>query len=195
MNAVDWDAHHSTQRLKGPYEQVEYWAQNIPAGGRVLDIGCGVGHNAVWLLSRGFKVTACDQSQVAVQRTRREGLKAHWCGAENLFFADDAEFDAALMWGVFSYLFPSDIVKSLAEIARVLKPSGLFLCATRTTDDGRNNGQVPDVEKGVLMTFLSRAQIAQMWESAGLSIVSCERLRIPRSITVDDDWIIQAVRR
>jgi SAM-dependent methyltransferase len=36
--------------------------------GRALDLGCGEGADAVWLAARGWKVTAIDISQVALNR-------------------------------------------------------------------------------------------------------------------------------
>ena len=38
------------------------------APGRVLDVGCGEGADAVWLAARGWEVTALDVSQVALDR-------------------------------------------------------------------------------------------------------------------------------
>jgi SAM-dependent methyltransferase len=47
--------------------------------GRVLDVGCGEGADAVWLSSRGWDVTALDVSKVALDRARSHAAAA---GAE-----------------------------------------------------------------------------------------------------------------
>jgi SAM-dependent methyltransferase len=44
--------------------------------GRVLDVGCGEGADAVWLARRGWQVTALDVSQVALHRAQRHGRDA-----------------------------------------------------------------------------------------------------------------------
>lgn len=44
--------------------------------GRVLDVGCGEGADAVWLASRGWAVTAVDVSQVALDRARAHAAVA-----------------------------------------------------------------------------------------------------------------------
>ena len=55
------------------------------AAGTALEIGCGLGADAVWLASRGWRVTALDVSQVALdratQRSREAGVEITWhCG-------------------------------------------------------------------------------------------------------------------
>jgi len=53
--------------------------------GRVLDVGCGEGADAVWLAGRGWDVTALDVSQVALDRAalhaRQAGVVVRWVHA------------------------------------------------------------------------------------------------------------------
>lgn len=53
--------------------------------GRVLDVGCGEGADAVWLAGQGWDVTALEVSQVALQRAQRHAQAArvhlHWVHA------------------------------------------------------------------------------------------------------------------
>ncbi len=48
------------------------WVQRFEAliapGGRVLDLACGGGRNALWLAEQGFKVTGVDRDADALQR-------------------------------------------------------------------------------------------------------------------------------
>jgi SAM-dependent methyltransferase len=39
--------------------------------GRALDVGCGEGADAIWLTTKGWRVTAIDVSEVALQRAAR----------------------------------------------------------------------------------------------------------------------------
>ncbi|RII09181.1 Sarcosine/dimethylglycine N-methyltransferase [Streptomyces sp. YIM 130001] len=44
--------------------------------GRALDLGCGEGGDAVWLAGRGWRVTATDVSQVALERAAEHAADA-----------------------------------------------------------------------------------------------------------------------
>ncbi|QZY45621.1 class I SAM-dependent methyltransferase [Mycolicibacterium austroafricanum] len=50
--------------------------------GTALDVGCGVGSDAIWLAAQGWKATALDVSQVALNRAaergRRAGVDVNW---------------------------------------------------------------------------------------------------------------------
>jgi SAM-dependent methyltransferase len=46
---------------------VTRFAPLIAAGGEVLDLACGSGRHARWLVSRGFRVEAADRDAVALE--------------------------------------------------------------------------------------------------------------------------------
>ena len=108
---------------------VRHWA-----GRRVLDVGCGGGLAAACLVQRGARVVGLDLSQaslhVAARQTRRPGcLEAVFtCGrAEALPFAD-ASFEIVWCTDVLEHL--ADLPAAIAQMARVLKPGGLFFYDT-----------------------------------------------------------------
>jgi SAM-dependent methyltransferase len=45
--------------------------------GTALDVGCGEGADAIWLASRGWRVTAIDVSDIALQRAARAAEQSH----------------------------------------------------------------------------------------------------------------------
>jgi SAM-dependent methyltransferase len=97
-----------------------------PKAGRVLDIGCGPGVYTSELLDRQWKIWGTDLSPrmlvVAKESVRnRPGAEFAVGQTTGLPFAD-ASFDAIICIGVMAYVEDDD--KTVAEIARVLKPGG-----------------------------------------------------------------------
>lgn len=44
---------------------------------KALDIGCGSGHNSIWLAQRGFLVTGIDVSETALQKAKENASKSN----------------------------------------------------------------------------------------------------------------------
>lgn len=73
-----WDARYGEQERV--WSGRPNWAlvslvADLPPG-RVLDVGCGEGADAVWLARRGWQVTALDPSSVALDRAREAAADA-----------------------------------------------------------------------------------------------------------------------
>ncbi|MBI4092642.1 MAG: methyltransferase domain-containing protein [Candidatus Kerfeldbacteria bacterium] len=102
--------------------------------GRVLDVGCGSGTQAVWMAERGLEVTGVDISKTAIVRARE--LAAAHAIAVDFRVADarrlpftDAMFDSVFDRGVFHHQERRK-ASYAKEIARVLKGGGTYLLLT-----------------------------------------------------------------
>ncbi len=70
MPERDWDAMYLERDAVWsgePNPQLVAEVADLPPG-RVLDMGCGEGADALWLAARGWKVTAIDISRIALSR-------------------------------------------------------------------------------------------------------------------------------
>ena len=113
----------------------------VPADGEILDIGCGGGANLARLMGRSLRanVTGVDYSTVSVEKSRKVNADAIGKGRCNVLEASvsslpfkDGTFVMATAFETV-YFWP-DIVKSFAEVRRVLAPGGKFLIVNE--DDG-----------------------------------------------------------
>lgn len=131
-----------------------YEQGNIAAHNKVLELGCGDGRlwvdNIDSVISQNIKpyITVSDISEGMVNDARRNITKAYEkCAKKNESIADinnnifeydvsdcqnmlydDASYDCVIANHVLFYC--EDIDKACEEIVRVLKPGGVFVCAT-----------------------------------------------------------------
>ena len=102
-------------------------------GRSVLDLGCAGGFMAEALAARGALVTAVDPARRAVAagraRSRETGSGvAYLVGAGERLPLADAAFDIAVCVDVLEHV--QDLAAVIAEVARALRPGGLFLFDT-----------------------------------------------------------------
>ncbi|HYF79581.1 MAG TPA: class I SAM-dependent methyltransferase [Symbiobacteriaceae bacterium] len=137
---MHWDEIYSQTNLKDlhwyPGEPDEILKQAVDEvwlpEPKVLDIGSGQGTDAIFLAGRGYQVTALDLSQVArdvaLQEATRAGVQIdyHVGNALTMPFADGT-FDSVVERGCFHHIARPDWECYVDQIARVLKPNGVFL--------------------------------------------------------------------
>ena len=105
---LPWDIGYPDGRLM---DLVAGWGLN-KSGGKVLEVGCGTGSNALWLAEQGFQVTAVDISPAAValaeERAKEQGL-------ECIFQAEDFLKGCSLEPKAFNFLFDRGCFHSVGQ--------------------------------------------------------------------------------
>jgi SAM-dependent methyltransferase len=79
MDAEAWNERYATKELVWGVEPNRFVAAEV-AGltpGRALDLACGEGRNAIWLASKGWRVTAADFASAAIEKGRRLAEREH----------------------------------------------------------------------------------------------------------------------
>jgi 2-polyprenyl-3-methyl-5-hydroxy-6-metoxy-1,4-benzoquinol methylase len=101
-------------------------------GLRILDVGCGSGRLAEWMLDHGASVTAIDvsASMAGLARSRiGDRAKVHVADlSQPLAFASDGEYDVVAASLVMHYVYDWEAV--LDEFRRVLQPNGAVVFST-----------------------------------------------------------------
>lgn len=77
----------------------------IPAGGSILDVGCGTGHPvARYMLGRGYAVTGVDSSPSLIAKARERFPDREWIVADMRDLALGRRFDGLIAWHSFFHL-------------------------------------------------------------------------------------------
>ncbi len=150
--------------------------KRIGRGASALDIGCGTGADAVYLVRRGLDVTAVDSSPTAIERARvraeMEDALPRFVLADFFEFAPTAgTFDLAYDCGFYHYIRLVDLERYLDSLWRVTRPGSYFLTLAAAPGE-RLEGAPPPVTKRQLYNELGRL----------FEVVRLEPIRMPSPI-------------
>ena len=93
--------------------------------------------------------------------------------------AEDEWADMMLIMSVFTHLKPSETQRYLGEVARVLKPGGVLICSYLDKNNPKHKSQFRPAPlqflarmlgRDVMLSFVTRAELSQWAEDAGLKV-------------------------
>lgn len=160
-------------------KKVEITARYLEPGMEAVEFGCGTGSTAVLHAPRVARYRGIDVSKEMVRIARE---KADEAGCENLAFSvgtlegaalPDASVDAVLGLNIL-HLVP-DLDATLAEIARITRPGGVFVSSTICAADFRGGLRLLTAVMRPLpflpsVRSFSVAELAKGIEDAGFTI-------------------------
>lgn len=121
------------------------YEQRIKPGERVLEVGCGLGTESIFLAVRGMNVTAMDLSEDAVNTGRniaeQYGVDINWIAGDLLEDELIEEFDVITDQGCFHHMKDEELERYEQKISKYLKKGGLFIL--RSFSDAMPAGEQP----------------------------------------------------
>lgn len=154
-----WDGKHAA----GNHEPIRYLSSSLaklaepkfPRHSKILELGCGVGRDAVMFEKKGHSVTATDISKVVVMQN-----EAKFADSSVEFVVLDMQkplpyssetFDVVFANLSLHYYTDRKTREILKEITRVLKNGGLLVFACKSVDDF-HYGSGKEIEKDVFVS-------------------------------------------
>ncbi|MEZ0365702.1 class I SAM-dependent methyltransferase [Mycobacterium sp. pUA109] len=188
MTTPPWDT-------KAPKDNVLGWHAQGLVHGTVLDIGCGLGDNAVYLAQQGFAVTGLDISPTALITAERRAADA---GVNVRFAVADATrldgytdaFDTVVDSGMFHCLDDDDKRRYVAALHRATRADATLLlsCFSDANDPPDPDRPRPMVTEQALRDILDGAG----WDIASLTPATVYREGWGGEMTF---WYVVARRR
>jgi 2-polyprenyl-3-methyl-5-hydroxy-6-metoxy-1,4-benzoquinol methylase len=189
MATPPWDT-------KAPKENVVAWHEGGWVHGDVLDIGCGLGDNAIYLARQGFNVTGLDISPTALitaeRRAKDAGVSVTFATTDSTKLEGYTEaFDTVVDSGMFHCL-DDDGKRSYAAAAHRATRPGATLLLSCFSDANPTDDEWP-------RPAVSEQTLRDVLGGAGWAIESLEPARWRREIDGKDVemafWYVRAQRR
>jgi cyclopropane fatty-acyl-phospholipid synthase-like methyltransferase len=146
-------------------------ARNDEIRGKVLDIGCGTGENAMYFASLGLEVSGLDAAPLAIQKARRKALER---GVRLKFSLGDAlhleklgqRFDTVTDCGLFHVFSDEERGIFVKSLKAALNESGTYFMLCFSDKESADWGGPRRVSKGeIRKTFGSGWKINYIREA------------------------------
>jgi cyclopropane fatty-acyl-phospholipid synthase-like methyltransferase len=161
--ANEW---HSTPRgadyVKRVLGYVDMILKDLPAGARILDLGCGTGEPiANYMAQRGYQVVGVDESENMLKLAKTAVPNVEFVQSDMIDIQFSGSFAAAVAWDSIFHVDRKHHAAIFSKLSNALNPGGKLLLSTGGTgSEGFTSemygheffysGHAPEVARGIL---------------------------------------------
>jgi len=180
-----WDKTEEAYAERYDWMNKIFSAGNMPATGKLLELGCGAGNMGLWLAAKGYEVTGVDIAPTAIQWAKEKasaaGISAEFIVGSVLDLSAfaDGSIDIVIDSKCFHCIIGEDRKTFLKEAARVLKKDGYLLIDSMCLPVKSDQIKGFDPETGnttvngiTTRHFADPEQLKNVVSSAGFAIIN-----------------------
>jgi tellurite methyltransferase len=162
-------------------------ARLLPAGARVLELGCGEGRDCLYFAAQGYRVTGVEISDAGLAKGRRlaeeRGLSVRWVQGDMADVPVEGAFELVYSCGAIHYVPRRARAEFFARLRRLSPPAGLQAHLVFTD-------RVIYREKGEHIDYFSPGEIRRIFRSwrvrqAGEGVIDCAQDGRPHQHSVE----------
>jgi SAM-dependent methyltransferase len=155
--AAEWAAHlpHAHSPRLDPFLDL------LPPGGAILEMGCGDGRDAEWMIARGFEVHPSDGTP-AMARLASERLGREVPVMEFAALDVHEAFDAIWCQASLLHLAEKELAPALTRIHRALKPGGWHWASYKDGTGGARD------DAGRFFSYIPKDRLEAAYRAAGV---------------------------
>ena len=152
-----------------PY--IDKFLKNIPSKGRILDIGCGPGQFSQYIAKKGFHVIGLDYSRemIEIARAKVPEVEFKYMDMRNLEFEENS-FDGILAAYSLIHISSENILDTLKEFNKVLKPSGYIEIIVQKGEADRVIDEPFMPSEKMFFNFFTKARLSKYLREANFQI-------------------------
>ncbi len=159
-------------RATYPLEQeLARFRQLVPAGGLVLDVGCGPGQYARALKARGLRVVGLDLSPGMLRQAQATGTSRLVCADMRRPPIADGCADGCFVCASLLHLPRTQATQALSEFRRVLHPDGALYVGVKEVSGEREEWVADQEGRYLFFVYYRLEEIDRLIRAAGFEIV------------------------
>ena len=165
----------------------EFFTKQLPAGGRILDAGCGSGRDALAFRQAGFAVTAFDASAQMVRlASRHAGLAVIQMRFEDVDWRE--RFDGVWACASLLHVPRSDLPVMVGKLVATLVQGGVMFASFKYGTEERDH-------RGRRFTDLDEPGLEALFDGAGLRVIDLFTSNDARPGREHERWVSAVGRK